>query len=164
MGKLCDMFNDVNREHRKFNAACEGNFNFDYSAEEQRGLCWCEKVICDACKYKSQKYKLYTEVATQNKGRKAATANIGLNIGLTQNPIGPSSVRKLCLSSNIPAPSKCGMTKCAIKVCKGIETANISDMRSRWTKLKNINRIRRRPENEIAVQSDGIIIIIYMLV
>ncbi|MCU7801218.1 MAG: hypothetical protein KZQ70_14055 [gamma proteobacterium symbiont of Lucinoma myriamae] len=48
------------------------------------------------------------------------------------------------------------MNKCARKVCKDIERINREDMLSRRAELKKINRLRGRPENEIAVQSDGI--------
>lgn len=144
------------REHRNTSPACDGNLNFDFSAEEQRGLCWREKVICDACCYTSQKFNLYTEVKRHGPGRKAATANVGLNIALTQAPIGSTCVRKICLSSCIPAPSRSGLNKCASKVCKDIQRINESDMKSRRAELKKINQLRGKPENEIPVQSDGI--------
>ena len=114
-----------------------------------------EKVICDRCQYVSQRYNLYDEIETGKPGRKSATANVGLNIGLSQTPIGPSNVRKLCLSTNIPAPSRRGLQKCANKVCKTIENVNKSDIKARRKTLRTINLLRGQPETEIAVQSDG---------
>ena len=115
------MFNEVFAEHQKTNPNCTGHLDFDYSSEEQRMLCWRERVICDQCHYMSTKYNLYNEIETGKVGRKTATANIGLNIALSQTPIGPSSVRKICLSTSIPAPSRRGLQKCANKVSKETE-------------------------------------------
>ena len=123
--------------------------------KNKRMLCWREKVICDRCQYVSQRYNLYDEIETGKPGRKSATANVGLNIGLSQTPIGPSNVRKLCLRTNIPAPSRRGLQKCANKVCKTIENVNKSDMKARRKTLRTINLLRGQPETEIAVQSDG---------
>lgn len=155
-GKLWEMFNEVARDHRTQSPCCEGNLDFDYAAEEKRGLCWRERVVCDSCSFTSQKYNLYNEIQTGRPGRKPATANVGLNVALTQLPIGPTSVRKMCLSSNIPAPSRRGMQTCSTKVCKAIEKVNIGDMKTRREGLKTINRLRGRPANEIAIQSDGV--------
>ena len=60
--------------------------DFDYATEQQRSLCWREKVVCDQCPYTSQRYNLYDEIETGKPGRKSATANVGLNIGLKSNP------------------------------------------------------------------------------
>ena len=100
--KLWDMFNEVFQEHKQRSPDCRGRLDFDYATEQQRSLCWREKVVCDQCPYTSQRYNIYDEIETGKPGRKSATANVGLNIGLSQTPIGPSAVRKLCLSSNIP--------------------------------------------------------------
>ena len=155
--KLWDMFNEVFREHQQTSPYCEGRLDFDYANEEQRMLCWREKEICDRCQYVSQRYNLYDEIETGKPGRKSATANVGLNIGMSQTPIGPSNVRKLCLTTNIPTPSRRGLQKCANKVCKTIENVNKSDMKARRKTLRTINLLRGQPETEIAVQSDGML-------
>lgn len=98
---------------------------------------------------------LYDEIETGKPGRKSATANVGLNIGMSQTPIEPSAVRKLCLSSNISAPSRRGLQKCANKVSRSIEEVNKTDMKARRRSLKTINLLRGMPETEIAVQCDG---------
>ena len=149
------MFNDVFHQHQQTSPSCGGRLDFDYNSEQQRMLCWREKVKCDRCEYVSQRYNLYDEIKTGKAGRKSATANVGLNIGLSNTQIGPSSVRKLCLSTNIPAPSRRGMQKCANAVSKTIETVNKSDMQARRQTLKTINLLRGQPETEISVQCDG---------
>ena len=150
------MFNQVSREHGASSPNCRGDLNFDYTAEQQRGMCWREKVICDKCVYKSKPFNLFEEIETGKRGRKAATANVGLHVALTQTSIGPNSVRRLCLGSNIPAPSRNAMYYSAAKVCKDIERINTADMKMRRNGLKKINKLRGRPENEINIQADGI--------
>ena len=149
------MINEVFHQHHQTSPSCGGRLDFDYSSEQQRMLCWRERVICDRCQYISQIYNLYEEIKTGRPGRKPATANVGLNIGLSNTSIGPSNVRKICLSSNIPAPSRRGLQKCANVVCKSIENVNKSDMKARRKALKTINLLRGQPETEIAIQSDG---------
>ena len=151
-----EMFNKVFKEHKDFRPKCPGNLSFDFTTEQQRGLCWREKVVCDRCKYKSPGFNLYKEVDSGKRGRKAASANVGLNVALTQTPIGPNSIRRLCLGSNIPAPSRSSMYTSAGKLCKEIERINIIDMKSRRNVVKTVNKIRGMPENEITVQADGI--------
>ena len=119
-------------------------------------MCWREKVICDKCAYKSKAFNLFEEIETGKRGRRAATANVGLNVALTQTSIGPNSVRRLCLATNIPAPSRNAMYIRAAKVCKDIERINTADMKMRRNALKKINKLRGRPETEINIQADGI--------
>ena len=149
------MFNEVFRQHQQRSPDCRGRLDFDYATEQQISLCWREKIVCDQCPYTSQRYNLYDEIETGKPGRKSATANVGLNIGLSQTPIGPSNVRKLCLSSNIPATSRRGLQKCANKVSRSIEEVNKSDMKARRRSLKTINLLRGMPETEVSVQCDG---------
>ena len=150
------MFNQVSREHGASSPNCRGDLNFDYTAEQQRGMCWREKVICDKCVYKSKAFNLFEEIETGKRGRKAATANVGLHVALTQTSNCPNSVRRLCLGSNIPAPSRNAMYYSAAKVCKDIERINMADMKMRRNGLKKNNKLRGRPENKKNIQADGI--------
>lgn len=156
VGKLWDLVNSAMLEHRENHPLCSAKFNFDYNAEQQRGLCWRERVKCELCTYTSTLTNIYAEVSTRRPGAKSATANLGLNIALTQTPIGTAGMRKLFLGSNIPAPSERGMQKCATKVSKIIADENVRDMKVRRTELKLINQLRGRPENQIAIQADGL--------
>ena len=157
-GKLWEMFNTVVKQHRghsETETPCEGNLDFDYKKEDKWGSCWRESVICDSCSYASPMFKLYEEVNSEKRGRKAATANIGLSIGLTQTTAGPSSIVKLYSSCNIPPPTRQGLQKSATVVSKIIEDTNKSDMKARRKQLKKINKLRNRPEHQIVVQADG---------
>ncbi|CAC5415294.1 unnamed protein product [Mytilus coruscus] len=54
-------------EHLEQSPGCKGNFEFDYDAEEQRTMCWREKVVCTMCKYESLMYPLYEEIGEKEK-------------------------------------------------------------------------------------------------
>lgn len=150
------MINTVVKQHISASPDCSGDLKFDEDNSEQRGLVWRERAICNECKFQSEKFSLYEEIRTGNKGRCSATANMGLNIALTQTPISATSAIKMFLGANIPAPSRRGMINCATKVNEIITDANKADMKNRRRQLKTINRYRNLPENEIAVQSDGL--------
>ena len=77
--RLWDMLNEVFHQHQQTSPSCGGQLDFDYASEQQRMLCWREKVICDRCQYESQMYNLYEEIKTGKPGRKPATANVGLS-------------------------------------------------------------------------------------
>ena len=176
---------EIFHQHQQTSPSYGKRLDFEYASEQQRMLCWREKVICDRCQYISQiyvllspifsptlavavflpgfpvfissyrLYNLYDEIKTGKPGRKPATANVGLHIGLSNTPIGPSNVRKICLSSNIPAPSRRGLQKCANAVCKSIENVNTSDMKAKRKALKTINLLRGQPGTEIGGQDFG---------
>lgn len=128
--------NNVWKQHLSHSEGhCPGNLNFDYDKEQKWGSCWIEMVKCDTCDYRSDSYKLYEEVSGTKRGRRAATANIGLGVGMTQTSSGPSSVVKLYASCNIPPPTRQGLQKTSRSVGKIIEKANIEDMKALRQKL-----------------------------
>ena len=96
---------------------------------------------------------MYKEVTS---GKRGPSANVWLNVALTQTPIGPSSIRRLCLGSNISASSSRSMYTSAGKVCKEIERIHSIDMKSRRNVVKTVNKIRGMTENDVIVQADGI--------
>lgn len=155
-GEMWKMMNEVFREHRHQHPKCHGDLCFDFQNEMQWGFCWRESVLCNRCSYKSKLYNIFREIETKGRGRRAATANVGLNIAMTQTPVGPSSVRKLLLGSNIPPPSVAGMQKVSKKVNTFIETENNADMKRRRLKLSEINEMRGQARHEISIQSDGL--------
>lgn len=154
-GKLWEMINVVFKEHTIRNPNCKGKLGFDSDRERKWGCVWREAVKCDKCRYKSAVFPLYEEIKTKGRGRRSATANVGLNIALTQTPIGFASVRKIFIGANIPPPSTKGLQTCANKVCKLVKSENIMDMKSRRQQLKKINSWSNRPKNEINIQCDG---------
>ena len=124
------MMNTVNAEHRDRFPNCRGNFTFNLGNEERGGLVWREQVTCSTCQYKSRMFSLYTEVARSKKrrGRKMATANLGLNIALTQTPIAGASLVRLLAGGNIEGPSRRGMMYTSKTARNVIIEENKSDM------------------------------------
>ena len=148
------MYNKLLKEHRDFRPKCPGDLSFDFTTEHTKGAVLVRESCMQICKYKSPGFNLYKEVDSGKRGMKAASANIGLNVALPQTPIGPSSIRRLCLGSNIPAPSRSYMFTSAGKVCKEIERINSIDMKSQRNVVKTVNKIRGMPENEIIAHAD----------
>ena len=155
VGKNEEMWHVVYREHQAKFPTCCGMLEWDLSRELKRGLCWEEACKCTVCNYKSKRFKLYEEINTGKRGKKAAAPNLGIHVGLTQTPIAYEGVRKLLLSANTPAPSESGLRKAAHKVCDTIVKENKSDMRTRRQELKQINKLRGMDENSIPVEGDG---------
>ena len=85
-----------------------------------------------------------------------ATANLGLNIALTQTPIGGSSLVHLLAGGNIGGPSRRGLANSCKMAGDVIVSENKADMSMRLQQLKKLNRWQGRPENEIPVQIDGV--------
>ena len=112
-----------------------------FTTVQQKGLCLREKFVCNRRKYNSPGFNLYKEVDSRKRGRKAASANVGINAALTQTPFGPSSIRRLCLGSNILAPSRSSVYTSAGKVCKVIERINCIDMKTKEMLSKRSTRI-----------------------
>ncbi|KAK3106329.1 hypothetical protein FSP39_017781 [Pinctada imbricata] len=151
------MWYNVYKEHSQTSPNCDGMLVWHLASEERRGLGCREVAKCTKCKYMSSMHTLYTEVQTPSQGRKCADLNLGLQVGLCLSPIGPTSLRRICLSTNMPAPSSKGLQLAANKVGKAIVEENKKDMRRRSQRLKQINILRgiQTPEN-IHVQSDAV--------
>ncbi|XP_045199019.2 uncharacterized protein LOC123553351 [Mercenaria mercenaria] len=157
VGKLWEMINCVTRQHRESNPSCCGDLAFDPHREMQRGIVWREAVLCDSCPYKSEMFNLYKEVNTgYTTGRKAAAANVGINVALTQTPIAASSLTKILAGGNIKPPSKRGITHMKRKVRNTIISENKRDMSERIQQLKKINKLKGRPETHIAAEVDAV--------
>ena len=155
--KLWDMINCVTRAHRQSYPSCEGNLGFDPDREEQRGIGWREAVKCDKCDYRSKMFTLYKEVEMGYKtGRKAASANVGINVALTQTPIGNASLKKILACGNIKPPSDYGVTKMNRKISRKIINENKKDMGQRLEQIKKLNTVKGLPQNQIAAEVDGV--------
>ena len=156
--KVMAMYNECIDEHAEQFPHCKGKSTlyWDLSKEQQWGLCWIEQMFCAKCSYQSKPYPLYKEVDGESaKGRKAANINRGIHVGLSQTPIGPTSLRRVLMSAHVPPPSRYGLQKAANKVCSDICVVNKEDMQRRCEDLKKINKLRNEPEHVINVECDG---------
>ncbi|XP_056003425.1 uncharacterized protein LOC130049607 [Ostrea edulis] len=101
-------------------------------------------------------YSLYVEVESGSRGRKAAAINYGLQIGLSQTPIGSSSLRKILMSTNTPPPAESSLQKTSNTIMQKVITLNKSDMKKRCKKLVDINKLRgAKSPKTIGIQCDG---------
>lgn len=150
------MWNEVFTEHKQASPKCGGKLHCDLDSEEQVGLCWKERIVCSKCKYTSKFYKLYAETRTGTRGPPAASPNCGVQVGLSQTPIGNLNMRKLCLSANLPAPSASGMQKKASQISKIIENENKKDMKKQLQHAKKIHQIAQgTSDSSIPMEGDG---------
>ena len=150
-----DMWNTAFKEHQDQHPKCRGKLQWDPDQERQRGLCWVESVTCTTCNYKSKPYKLFAEVDTGSRGQNYAAPNLGVHAALSQTPTGYSSLRKVLLATNTPAPSSTGLYKAACKANKDIKEENKADMKQRRRNLKVINMLRGKDPSEVSVEGDG---------
>ncbi|XP_062577982.1 uncharacterized protein LOC134239870, partial [Saccostrea cucullata] len=128
----------------------------DLATEERRGLGSRLGLCCTTCGYASRRYNLYEEVESKTRGRKAATVNYGLQVGLSQTPIGNDGMRKILLSTNTPPPSRKSLQKTSNKIMPLIETLNEADMSNRCRQLVDVNTLRGSDSpHAIPVQCDG---------
>ncbi|XP_062621395.1 uncharacterized protein LOC134282986 [Saccostrea cucullata] len=125
-------------------------------SEDRRGLGTRLRLKCSRCPYVSEMHNLYEEVQTNSRGRKPATVNYGLQVGLSQTPIGSSSLRKIFMATNTPPPAESSLQKTSNTVMQKVVTLNKCDMKERCKKLVNINKLRGAPNpNNIGIQCDG---------
>ena len=150
------MLNQVVRGHKAASPDCDGLLDWDMGAEERRGLTTILIMRCMICDYGSTKYKLYQGVHTKALSRKAATSNLGRQIGLSQTPLGNDGIWKILLSTNTPAPSRKTLQKSSNTVMSLIKALNESDMSRRCRQLVDVNTLRGCDSpNAVAVQCDG---------
>ena len=97
---------------------------------------------CTKCLYVSRRYNLYEEVETKSPGRKAATVNYVLQVGLSQTPIGNDGMRKILLSINTTPPTRKSLQKTSNKIMPIIENLNEADMSNRCRQLVDVNTLR----------------------
>ena len=141
-GKTADLFNEAMQGHQLFKPGCEGRLTWFQAGEVQRGLCWREQLTCMTCKYISPRRKLYKDVESKRRGPKAASANLGAQVGMAHTGVSNTGLCRILLSTNTPAPSKTSMQASANKVGKSIIQANQKDMAQIKKDLKVVTRAR----------------------
>ena len=150
--KILQLLNKAMTDHStsKCNAP-----NFDWDAEEQWGWCWAMGLACKNCQYRSTKHKLFYEVPSKSRGRKAATANVGLQVGLSQNMIANTALSQVLACANIMPPHNKSMQKQANKVGEVLTELNEQDMEKQRQTISKIQEYRGRRNEPIAAEGDG---------
>ena len=147
LGKTAGLFRETYEDHAKAFPFCKGNITWDLSRETKWGLCWGEALMCKLCGFQGKKAKLYEEVETKGRGRKAAKPNVGLQVGLSNSSIASTGFCDILMHTNIPIPSTSGMQKTANQVDAAIEKVNKTSLASIREDLKIINHFKGRPKD-----------------
>lgn len=116
LGKTAEMWNEVLRLHQQETPGCTGLLSWDLASEERRGLGSRMGLRCTKCTYSSRRYNLYEEVDTKSPGRKAAKINYGLQVGLSQTPVGNDGMRKILLCTNTPPPARRSLMRALVTI------------------------------------------------
>ena len=155
-GKICDLFNLSYHQHQLTSPNCPTRLEFDYTREQQMGVCWIETLKCTYCHFRSQKSKLYEEVDTGKRGTKPAKPNLALWTALLDNPIMGTGLQEIFQALNCPAPSASGLQHNANKVGPMIVQMVQEDLKRERTHLKDIVEGCGYPRNTpIPVEGDG---------
>ena len=93
---------------------------------------------CMIFRYVSKRYNLYKEVSTQSPGRKTATVNYGIQVGLSQTSLGNNGLWKILASANTPPPSRKSLQKTTNIVMVKVGMLNEADTSHRCRQLVDI--------------------------
>ena len=151
--KLLELINKAIDGHKPF--SCDGQLLWDKDVEVKWGLCWRMGLRCCKCSYRTGRVKLYYEVPTEGPGQRPATANVALQIGLTQSMISNTSIRQILMSTNIPPPAHSGMQDMANFVGESIVDLNTDDMAKQRGTIKEVLQLRGEGSSSIPVEADG---------
>ena len=145
------------REHQLKHPNCDGQPKLLAEAEERKGIAVSEMMSCSKCGYRTKQTKLYSEIPCEGKrrGRRTATPNMSLQVGLQNTSIASSGARRLLTAMNTVVPSKSGLQKIANKCAEIIKTENIRDMAEKRRLVKDIHELQGfERESPIAVEVD----------
>lgn len=145
----------VTEEHREHFPRCKGQIIKDPERSQKVGTVWIIAAKCTGCTYRSEREKLYEEVDTGRRGRKAAAPNVRLQVALSKNSIGNTGMRHILSTMNVAPPSKSGLRKCSNKVADRIKTINEKAMKDIRDHIKDINVMAGQPAGVIDVEVDG---------
>ena len=105
--KLEIMCNQSFRQHIDQYSKCQGTLCI--KKVEQWSISSTLKFVCDTCSYDGKPYRMYTDVGSNSRGRKASTLHRALGAALTKSPIGVSVLNEIFLTLGIDPGSKRGM-------------------------------------------------------
>ena len=145
-GKMQQMYNDCIRLHSAEENKCAIP-EFTICREVKVGLCWQCALRCRKCGFTSSLYKLYNEIETGKRGRKPATPNVGLQVGLQESTTGNVKGRVILTCLNLPVPNRSVMQRTANKVAAATATMTLEDLAMRRERVKHVNRLRGLPED-----------------
>ena len=112
-----DVESSICRSPKTITKLWEGVFDMGLRGRKKNGLCWRERLLCTECNYKSNTFNLFEGEKSGNPGRRPAWINQGLQVGLSQTSIGPSSFSTLLCSISTPPRLQVACKSVPIKQC-----------------------------------------------
>ena len=151
------LFATANKEHNVKYPKCQGTMEFDAANSIKWGIVWQERLKCTKCKYISGYRKLYEEVDNASgRGRKAAKANIGLQLGLASTPISNTGACRIFNNVNMISPTISGMQKQSNKVCQKLQEINTQSMHEiRQDIIEGNAKIGQQNPKNVNVEGDS---------
>ena len=137
--KTAILWNTGFKEHLQLFPVCDGELTWDPEGEIKYGMSWTERLKCVKCVYKSEQMKLYDEVRTRKRGRRASTMNIGIQMGLKTTSISNTAMRNILMATNCPPPNRAAMQRQSNKVGERIIELNNENMEDIRQEILTIN-------------------------
>ena len=142
-------------DHHRIHPDCDGQPKLIPHAEVRRGLAVSEMLSCQKCDFHTDQRKLYTEIPRRGRGRRTATPNMALQVGLQNTGIATAGARRLLTAMDTTVPSVNGLQKLSNKCGEIITAENERDMCNKRTITKDIHGLQGHDRNSpIAVETD----------
>ncbi|CAC5366565.1 unnamed protein product [Mytilus coruscus] len=110
---------------------------------------------CITCGFIGDRIKMYKEIATGKPGPNPGQPNVALASALQDCPIGNTTVQQLLAGMDTPTPCRSSMQRTSSRVAAEMVKLNKTDMAQKLELVKEDNRKRGVPENEINITVDA---------
>ena len=152
---LMKLINDFIKHHSNM-GECD-DICLDIVEIQPWGL-YCSVILkCISCDARSTRTKLYSEVSTTKRGRKAAEGNLRVALICQDLPIGPTETQLLFAAAGVKAGSLKCMNKNALKAADITEGVCRRDMQKWIDHAKDILKDRgAKDPDQIAVEFDAL--------
>ena len=159
IGSTETAFNRGIRENLKERPNCKGDIILDPATYQKMGLGLRAGLKCTECDYTHIKMKFYEEVRSEKRGNKAVKMNIHLQVALTKEPIGNSTIRSILSTLDIDPPSESSMQDMANSVGEAFIDINERQLAANRNIIGDVMKVRRGDGESgppsIAVAADG---------
>ncbi|CAG2228254.1 unnamed protein product [Mytilus edulis] len=141
-------------KHQVDSPSCP-KFISDYHEQKKWGTCWQYTLKCINCGFIGDRMKMYKEIANGKPGPNPGQPNVALASALQDCPIGNTTVQQLLAGMDTPPPCRSSMQRTSSKVAAEMVKLNKTDMAQKLELVKEENRRRGVPENEINITVDA---------
>ena len=152
--KMLEMFATSFKIHCQQANSCQEP-DMDVFTREKLGLCWKYSLYCKKCNFVSPTFNLYKEAEQECRGPNPGATNVAMAIAIQDSPLGGDRFGDMLRTMGIQPPTKKITQRLLNKVGVAVKSLNEQDMKSKINMIKDINRKRGNPENEINISTDG---------